>query len=102
MRIPRQSTSFPKQIEEAAMNTRSLWGLGLDAPVANVTRAAERAGAVVAHFASASDKVDATSCPGTRPSSYAAARNRARQGYGGTSRTNLDISFYGMMHRQMM
>ena len=67
MRIPRQSTSFPQQIEEAAMNTRSLWGLGLDAPVANVTRAAERAGAVVAHFASASDKVDATSCPGTRP-----------------------------------
>lgn len=55
------------EIEEKALRLREHWGLGTDAPIANVTRSLERAGALVIDFGDLSDKVDALSISRRRP-----------------------------------
>jgi Zn-dependent peptidase ImmA (M78 family) len=52
----------PEDVERAAEHCRAHWGLGLDAPISNMTRVLENAGAVLAHFADTSDRIDAFSC----------------------------------------
>lgn len=54
-------------VERIAEGVRAHWGLGLDAPITNVTRAVENAGAVVVHFADISDRIDALSIARRRP-----------------------------------
>jgi Zn-dependent peptidase ImmA (M78 family)/transcriptional regulator with XRE-family HTH domain len=49
------------EIEQAAESCRRLWGLGISAPVSNVTRALENNGVIITQFAGISDKVDALS-----------------------------------------
>lgn len=66
--IPEQDG--PRDPERAAEWARSLWQLGLDAPITSMMRVAEqRAGAVVARFSGAEDlseKIDAFSRAGAR------------------------------------
>lgn len=54
-------------IEGKAHQLRIHWGLGVDAPLANVTRVLERAGALVIDFSDLSEKVDALSMSRRRP-----------------------------------
>ncbi len=65
-------TNFPKiensndnysniEIEQAAEKCRKLWGLRLDSPISNMTRALENAGVVITQYKSISDKIDALS-----------------------------------------
>lgn len=49
------------EIEKAAEECRKLWGLGLDAPISNMTRALERAGVVITQYSGVSEKIDALS-----------------------------------------
>lgn len=55
-----------ENIEVAAEQTRRAWGLSTG-PIANITRLAENAGAVVTTFQGVSREVDALSVPGSRP-----------------------------------
>jgi Zn-dependent peptidase ImmA (M78 family)/DNA-binding XRE family transcriptional regulator len=55
-----------EEIERAAERTRMALGLSIDLPIRNVTRAIERAGAVVARLAAGAPKVDAFSRAGSR------------------------------------
>jgi len=55
-----------ENIEVATEQTRRAWGLG-SGPIANITRLAENAGAVVTTFQGVSREVDALSVPGRRP-----------------------------------
>ncbi len=48
------------EIESAAQECRSRWGLG-DGPISNVTRVLENAGVVITQFSGVSEKVDALS-----------------------------------------
>lgn len=54
-------------IETAAEECRVKWGLGVDGPIKNVSRALEHAGAVITSFPGESDRVDAFSWTGSRP-----------------------------------
>lgn len=54
-------------VEQAAERCRKHWGLGLTAPIVNMMRVAENAGAVVTHFEGVSEKVDALSVSRRRP-----------------------------------
>ncbi len=54
-----------RSIEDIAEECRRLWGLGLDAPIVNMTRVLEHAGIVVADFGG-DRKVDAFSRAGAR------------------------------------
>lgn len=54
-------------VEQAAEQCRRHWGLGLTAPIINITRVAENAGAVVTHFEGVSEKIDALSVSRRRP-----------------------------------
>lgn len=65
--VPEADFKSLAAIEEAAESCRRKWGLGIEAPIDNVTRALERAGVVVATFDSISEKVDAFSWFGPRP-----------------------------------
>lgn len=65
--IPKIEVSSREDIERAAENCRKAWGLGLDTPIANMTRTLECAGIVVTTFAGVSDKVDAFSLVRGRP-----------------------------------
>jgi len=56
-----------EEVERAAEGARMHWGLGLDAPIVNITRVLENAGAVVVHFADISDRIDALSIARRRP-----------------------------------
>lgn len=49
------------EIEQTAESCRRLWGLGINAPVSNVTRALENNGIIITQFAGISEKVDALS-----------------------------------------
>ncbi len=49
------------EIEQAAEACRKLWGLGIDSPISNVTRALENNGILITQFSGISDKVDALS-----------------------------------------
>lgn len=54
-------------IERAAEKCRQHWGLGLSAPITSMMRVVENAGAVVTHFGTLSEKVDALSISRRRP-----------------------------------
>ncbi len=54
-------------IELLAERLRNEWGLGLDRPIDSMIRVLENQGAVVTHFASLSDKIDAFSINRERP-----------------------------------
>ena len=56
-----------EDIERAAELCRKKWGLGLDAPILNMTRTLENAGVVVTTFEGVSEKVDAFSLVRGRP-----------------------------------
>ena len=55
------------QIEQAADELRKSWGLDLDTPIDNMTKALENAGAIVTYFDELSDKIDAFSINRKRP-----------------------------------
>ncbi|MGD0946532.1 MAG: ImmA/IrrE family metallo-endopeptidase [Candidatus Binatia bacterium] len=55
-----------EDIERAAEHCRMQWGLGLDVPIAGMTRVLELAGVVVAKFRDLPQNLDAFSRPGTR------------------------------------
>lgn len=65
--IPKAEINNREDIERAAEKCRKAWGLGLDAPILNVTRALENAGIVVTTFEGVSDKIDAFSLLRGRP-----------------------------------
>ncbi len=50
-----------EDIERAAEKCRKQWGLGIDTPIAKVTRVLENAGIVITQFEGVSEKVDALS-----------------------------------------
>lgn len=49
------------EIEKAAEECRRMWGLGIDRPISNITKALENFGIVITQFSGVSDKVDALS-----------------------------------------
>ena len=57
----------PGDIEAIAQSARFHWGLGADAPISNMTRVLERAGALVVSFPDISEKIDALSMARRRP-----------------------------------
>lgn len=61
-----EEVSTPEEIERVAEVSRSHWGLGLG-PVANMSRVAENAGAVLAKMDGLSDEIDAISFATRRP-----------------------------------
>jgi len=64
--FPDISVSSAVEIEEAAEQARSHWGLGTG-PISNMVRVVENAGAVVSFFDGVSDRVDALSIDRQRP-----------------------------------
>lgn len=64
--FPSYSTSQVDEIEKITERCRSDWGLGFG-PIDNVTRLAEKMGALVTSFESLSDEIDALSIPLARP-----------------------------------
>jgi Zn-dependent peptidase ImmA (M78 family)/transcriptional regulator with XRE-family HTH domain len=56
-----------QEVENIAEHCRLHWGLGLDAPIKNMTRVVETAGAVVVHFDDISERIDALSIARRRP-----------------------------------
>lgn len=65
--VPTVRFGTPEEIERAAERCRLVWGLGVDLPIKNLTRAVERAGVVVTRFEDpACSKVDAFSRAGRR------------------------------------
>ncbi len=64
-------------VEAAAERGRAHWRLGLDAPITNMTRVVENAGAVVVHFADISEKVEALSIARRRPIIVRASAKKA-------------------------
>lgn len=56
-----------RSVEAAAEACRDHWGLGRTGPIQSMTRVVEAAGAVVTHFPSLSDRVDALSMHRPRP-----------------------------------
>jgi Zn-dependent peptidase ImmA (M78 family)/DNA-binding XRE family transcriptional regulator len=67
VRFPSIRCASVEDIERAAEECRRQWGLGLDAPISNMIRVLENAGAVVATFEGSSQKVDAFSWSRRRP-----------------------------------
>lgn len=64
--IPNLPAVTTSEIEGAAEEARSIWGLGTG-PISNMTRVAENAGAVVTFFQGVSERVDALSIDLERP-----------------------------------
>lgn len=64
--VPSLPVRTGEDIEAAAEKCRTLWGLGVEAPVKNVARVLERAGVVITRFAASAVKVDAFSRAGVR------------------------------------
>ncbi|MBY6208732.1 MULTISPECIES: XRE family transcriptional regulator [Halomonas] len=69
-------TTDANSIERAAEKTRIHWGLGINAPITNMVRALENAGAVITCYDNVSDKVDALSISRKRP---IIVRNNAKE-----------------------
>ncbi|EHJ91097.1 helix-turn-helix domain-containing protein [Vreelandella boliviensis] len=69
-------TSDANSIERAAEKTRLHWGLGIEAPITNMIRVLENAGAVITCYDNVSDKVDALSISRKRP---IIVRNNAKE-----------------------
>ncbi len=64
--LPKADKCTPDEIERAAERCRMQWGVGLDLPITNMTRALESlAGIPVARLPGIGHKVDAFSRPGT-------------------------------------
>lgn len=62
------STDYtPELIEEVALATRNHWGLGIDAPIDDMTSVLENNGAIISCFSAVSEKVDALSVHRTHP-----------------------------------
>ncbi|ESS66222.1 putative Zn peptidase [Methyloglobulus morosus KoM1] len=60
--IDHSSSSYSNsEIELAAEECRKMWGLGLNTPIAKMTRVLENAGVVITQFKGVSEKVDALS-----------------------------------------
>lgn len=66
----------PEDIERAAEKCRVEWGLGTRAPITNMARVLENAGALVTYFTDISEKIDAFSMHRRRP---LVIRNPAKQ-----------------------
>ena len=84
--IPKVEVSSREEIERAAESCRKKWGVGLDAPIQNVTRTLECAGIVVTTFAGVSEKIDAFSLVRGRP---VIVRNTDKDS---TSRARFDLA----------
>lgn len=69
-------TTDANSIERAAEKARSHWGLGINAPITNMIRVLENAGAVITCYDDVSDKVDALSVSRKRP---IIVRNNAKE-----------------------
>lgn len=67
LNIPTAEVVEREDIERAAELCRKTWGLGLDAPILNMTRTLENAGVVVTTFGGVSEKIDAFSLVRGRP-----------------------------------
>lgn len=67
LNFPSIGIASVNEIEQAAERCRMEWGLTPTAPIANMTRVVERAGAVVAEFDDLSSKIDALSFARGRP-----------------------------------
>ncbi|WP_437631685.1 ImmA/IrrE family metallo-endopeptidase [Sorangium sp. So ce854] len=80
------SVSSRDDIERAAERCRMQWGLGIDVPILNVTRAVERAGVVVTRFSGNAATIDAFSRPHRR--SIIVMNNDK----GSAARSNFDIA----------
>ncbi|WP_093064692.1 helix-turn-helix domain-containing protein [Thiothrix caldifontis] len=72
--IPNELTA--EDIERSAEECRKYWGLGNNAPISNMIRVLENAGAVITCFDGVSDKVDALSINRNRP---IIVRNNAKE-----------------------
>jgi Zn-dependent peptidase ImmA (M78 family)/transcriptional regulator with XRE-family HTH domain len=85
LNIPRIPASTDQEIERAAEQTRQHWGLGVDAPIAEIGRVLEHAGVIlVSHLAELSE-VDAFSRDGSTAVIF------LNQGVQSTSRWIFDI-----------
>lgn len=67
IKIPNVEVATREDVERAAEQCRKTWGLGLDAPILNMTRTLESAGVVVTTFGGVSEKIDAFSLVRGRP-----------------------------------
>lgn len=65
--FPQVSVETLDDIEAAAETCRQHWGLGVTAPITNMMRVVENAGAVVGYFGGISERVDALSIDRRRP-----------------------------------
>jgi len=65
LNIPRISTSTDEEIERAAEETRLHWGLGIEAPIAEIGRVMEHAGVFLVSHLAESPQVDAFSRDGS-------------------------------------
>ncbi len=65
-RFLHEEPSSPEEIENVAESSRAEWGLGLG-PIANMSRVAEHAGAVLMKMGGLSDEIDAISFATRRP-----------------------------------
>jgi Zn-dependent peptidase ImmA (M78 family)/DNA-binding XRE family transcriptional regulator len=65
--FPRFDPSSSETIEHAAAECRRLWGIHADAPIGQMVRVLENAGAIVGTFEESDDSVDALSWHRTRP-----------------------------------
>lgn len=86
IQIPKITARTREDIERAAEKCRVQWGLHRDAPIHNVVRALECAGAVVTTFEGVSRKIDAFSYVNGRP---VVVRNFAKDG---TSQARFDLA----------
>lgn len=84
--FPSLATGSIANIEQAAEECRVQWGLSKAAPIHNMTRVVENAGAVVTTFDSVSTKVDALSVDSARP---IIVRSTSKKNY---FRTRFDIA----------
>lgn len=78
-----------KDVEDCAVAAREHWGLKSDAPIANMTRVLERAGALVVSFGDISDRIDALSIARGRP---LVVRSTAKDGSEGGGRPRFDLA----------
>jgi Zn-dependent peptidase ImmA (M78 family)/DNA-binding XRE family transcriptional regulator len=65
--FPKFSINNTNDIERAAEQCRTRWGLGVKAPIANMVRVLENAGALITYFTDVSEKIDAFSLHRERP-----------------------------------
>jgi len=84
--IPAENAVMRSDTERVAEKCRRSWGLGLDAPIHNMVRTLESAGAVATTFEGVSANIDAFSYMHTRP---IVVRNTAKPSH---SRARFDVA----------